>query len=296
MTNKKPLVSVIIPVFNGASFLVEAVDSVQKSEFKDFEIILIDDGSTDNSKMLCRILDEKYDNLHFYDFKENKGLGRVLNFALKKAQGKYICRLNQDDHMLPHRMARQIDFLKKNQDVVAVGSHITHFFEDGKKEILKYLETDEEIKEIWHIVGPFSDPSVMYRRDIALEVGGYDQSFWPVDDTHMWYKMGLKGKLANIQEPLVEVRWHAKAGSVYFFREMAWQIYRVRRWAHKNVKKGTIAHQIFWLVQLAAGMIMTPKMNWKIYRYIKKIISWYEEKKHHAKKGVKKIKLALNTK
>jgi len=235
--HNRPLVTVIIPVFNGASFLVEAIESVQKSTFRDFEIILVDDGSTDNSKMVCHMLDEKYKNLRFYDFKENQGLGHVLNYALKKAHGKYICRLNQDDRMLPHRMGIQVAFLAKNPDIVAVGSHINHFFENGEMEVLKYLETDREIKEIWHIVGPFSDPSVMYRREIALKVGGYDHSFWPVDDTHLWYRMGMAGKLANIQKPLVEVRWHEKAGSVYFFREMAWQIYRVRRWAHKNIKK-----------------------------------------------------------
>ena len=265
------LVSVIIPVFNGASFLVEAVDSIQKSNFRDFEILLINDGSTDNSKMLCKILEEKYANLRFFDFEKNQGLGRVLNFALKEARGNYICRLNQDDHMLPHRMARQVEFLESHPEIVAVGSHITHFFDDGTKEILKYLETDEEIKKIWHIVGPFSDPSVMYRRDVAMKVGGYEQSFWPVDDTHMWYKMGKEGKLANIQEPLVEVRWHDKAGSVYYFREMAWQIYRVRRWAHHNVSKSPLWVQLFWIIQLAAGMILTPKMNWKVYRLIKKL-------------------------
>lgn len=266
-----PLVSVIIPVFNGASYLVEAVDSVQKSIFRDFEILLINDGSSDNSKMLCKILEEKYSNLRFFDFEKNQGLGRVLNFALKEAKGKYICRLNQDDHMLPHRMGRQVQFLKIHPEVVAVGSHITHFFDDGTKEILKYLETDEEIKKAWLMLGPFSDPSVMYLRDIALKVGGYDQSFWPVDDTHMWYKMGLEGKLANIQEPLVEVRWHEKAGSVYYFREMAWQIYRVRRWAHRHVQKASLGVQLFWILQLIAGMILTPKMNWKAYRLIKKI-------------------------
>ncbi|MDP4011095.1 MAG: glycosyltransferase family A protein [Candidatus Roizmanbacteria bacterium] len=277
LKNNKPLISVIIPVFNGASFLMEAVESVQQSTFRNFEIILVDDGSTDNSKMVCRMLDAQYENLIFYDFKTNKGLGRVLNFALKKAQGTYICRLNQDDRMLPQRMGKQVEFLSKNPNVIAVGSHINHFFDDGKMEVLKYLETDKEIREIWHIVGPFSDPSVMYDRATALDVGGYDQSFWPVDDTHMWYKMGMKGKLANIQEPLVEVRWHAKAGSVYYFRKMAWQIYRVRRWAHHNIKKGSLGLQLFWIIQLAAGMTLSAKMNWKAYRLIKKGINWYEE-------------------
>ncbi len=293
-TKHKPLVSVIIPVFNGASYLVEAVDSVQKSTFRNFEIILVDDGSTDQSVMLCKILSEKYNNLRFFSFKDNKGLGRVLNFALKKAQGKYICRLNQDDHMLTNRMAKQIEFFAENPEVVAVGSWITYFENNGNREVLKFLKTDKEIKEIWHIVSPFSDPSVMYSKKTALKVGGYDQSFWPVDDTHLWYRMGLVGKLANIQEPLVEVRWHDKAGSVFFFREMAWQIYRVRRWAHRNIQKGSIALQIFWLLQLAAGMTLSPNFNWKAYRFIKKIIAWYENKKYHTHRKIKNIRFNLS--
>ena len=122
VTKNKPLVSVIIPVFNGASYLVEAVDSVQKSTFRNFEIILVDDGSTDQSVMICKMLAEKYNNLCYFSFKKNKGLGRVLNFALKKAEGTYICRLNQDDHMLPNRMSKQIKLLSDNPNVVAVGS------------------------------------------------------------------------------------------------------------------------------------------------------------------------------
>lgn len=271
----KPLVSVIIPVFNGASYLVEAVDSVQKSDYTNFEILLINDGSSDNSKIICKILEKKYENLRFYDFPKNKGLGKVLNFALTKAYGVYICRLNQDDRMFSTRMKKQVIFLDKNPDVVAVGSHIKHFYNNGNTEILKYPETDEKIKKLWNIVGPFSDPSVMYRKQIAIDVGGYDESFWPADDTQLWYRMGMKGKLANIQEPLVEVRWHEKAGSVYYFREMAWQIYRARRWSHKNIEPCSLWLQIFWIVQLIASMTCTPKMNWKMYRTLKYAISFF---------------------
>ncbi len=275
--NKSPLVSVIIPVFNGASFLVEAVDSVQKSKYRNFEIILVDDGSTDNSHMVCRMLAEKYKNLHFYEFTQNKGLGTVLNFALKKARGTYICRLNQDDRMLPHRMGTQVAFLKKNTDVVAVGSHIRYFFDNRKEEILKFITDDAEIKKIWHIVSPFSDPSVMYRKDTALKAKGYDQSFWPADDTHLWYRMGSLGKLANIPEPLVEVRWHDKAASVFFFRNLAWSTYRMHIWAQKHIAPAPFIIRVYWIVQLISGLILPPQMNWNIYRVLKKVISAYED-------------------
>lgn len=270
----KPEVSVVIPVFNGAHYLVEAVESVQKSTFRNFEILLIDDGSTDKSKILCHELEKKYKNITFYSFEKNKGLGRVLNFALDKARGKYISRLNQDDRMFIKRMGTQVEFLKKNPKVVAVGSCIRLFDENNKWSIVKFLEKDSDIKKIWHIVSPFSDPSVMYRKDIAKKAGGYKQEFWPADDTHLWYRMGLLGKLANIQEPLVAVRWHKNAASVKYFRKLMISTYRMHRWANSNVSKAPIGIQIYWIIQLVSGMIFSPDFNWKVYRFMKKIIGF----------------------
>ncbi|NIM13621.1 MAG: glycosyltransferase, partial [Candidatus Aminicenantes bacterium] len=86
MKNNRPLVSVVIPVFNGSVFVEQAVRSVQKSTFKNYEILLIDDGSTDRSKKICRALGKKYDKVRFYAFEKNRGLGRVLNFALRQAR------------------------------------------------------------------------------------------------------------------------------------------------------------------------------------------------------------------
>lgn len=270
---EKPLVSVIIPVFNGASFLVEAISSAQKSTFKDFEVILIDDGSTDQSKQICKMLEKEYKNVRFYSFAKNKGLGRVLNFALKKAKGEYICRLNQDDRMLPFRLGTQVDFLKAHPEVVAVGSWIELFDEKNKSTILKFLPTDAEIKKVWHIVGPFSDPSVLYRKKIALQVGGYKQEYWPADDTHLWYRMGKKGQLANIQKPLVEVRWHSKAASIYYFRKLAASTYKMHRFAHKHIGKAPIYIQAYWLIQLACGMLLPSRFNWAVYRIMKQFIN-----------------------
>jgi glycosyltransferase involved in cell wall biosynthesis len=277
----KPLVTVVIPVFNGASYLKEAVSSVAKSTFKSFEIILIDDGSKDASKTLCRHLSKKYKNIRFYSLKKNRGLGRVLNFAIKKAKGKYICRLNQDDIMLPNRIKTQVNFLEKNPDVVAVGSWIKLFEENGKTQIVKFLETDEQIKKIWLIVSPFADPSVMYRKEIALKVGGYKQEFWPGDDTHLWYRMGKIGKLANIQKPLVKVRYHKGAASIKYFRKLTESTYRMHRWANQYIQPAPIYIQAFWILQFICGMTLPADWNWKIYRIIKKILNYYSAFKNY---------------
>src|SRR5690242_12716378 len=122
ITTTSPKVTVLIPVFNGAKYLEEAVHSVMKSTYTNFEILLVDDGSSDRSKHICRDLAKQYSQVRFYDFARNKGLGRVLNFALKKAKGKYIARLNQDDRMLPHRLTMQVRYLETHRDVTVVGS------------------------------------------------------------------------------------------------------------------------------------------------------------------------------
>lgn len=269
----KPLVSVIIPVFNGASYLEEAVNSVKNSDYKKIEILLIDDGSTDKSKIICKKLEKKHENVRFYSFTENTGMGRVLNFALEKATGEYICRINQDDLMIKHRIRTQVKFLQDNPKVVAVGSYIKLFDEKNQPTIVQFLEKDTDIKKTWLMLSPFSDPSVMYRKKIALQVGGYNQSFWPADDVHLWYRMGKIGKLANIPKVMVEVRWHDKAGSLKFMKINAVKTYALHLWADKEVEKAALSIRLFWFCELLAGLILPARWNWAAYRFIKKILN-----------------------
>lgn len=290
-----PMVTVLIPVFNGAKYLEEAVHSVFTSTYKNFEVLLVDDGSSDASKHICRMLARQYPQVRFYDFARNRGLGRVLNFALKKARGKYIARLNQDDRMLPHRLATQVRYLERHTDVTVVGSSIVLFDNQGKKQIVHFLPTDEEIKKMWYVVSPFADPTVMYRKAVALTVGGYDQSFWPADDTHLWYRMGMKGKLANLRRPVSQVRWHNGAASVAHFRKLALRTYQMHMWTHKWISPAPWYIHLYWIIQLAAGYLLSPQINWGVYRIMKKLIYLYEclrewaAKKLHATPMVKMV-------
>lgn len=267
-----PLVSVVIPVFNGASYLKEAVSSVLKSTYKNIEILLVDDGSSDHSKKLCRKLAKQYSKVRFYGFAQNQGQGVVLNFGIAKAKGKYICRLNQDDLMLPRRIATQVNYLTSHPDVVALGSSITLFEPDGKTQIVHFLENDAEIKKMWQIISPFADPSVMFKKDIALKVGGHDQNFWPANDTQLWIKMGQLGKLANLKTPLVRVLYHPKAASVIHFKRLARVTYKMHLWMNQNIAKAPWYIRLFWLGEYLSGLIFSPNFNWAFYRLLKKLI------------------------
>lgn len=269
---KNPLVSVVIPVFNGADYLQETVQTVLNSSYKNIEVLLIDDGSKDQSNALCRMLATKYRKVKFYSFEKNNGLGRVLNYALQKAKGYYICRINQDDRMLPKRIHAQVMFLHKHQKVVAVGSNIRIFDNKGNTEIIRYPKTDEEIKRVWLIVSPFSDPSVMYRKEAAILVGGYKQEYWPADDTHLWIRMGTIGKLANINKVFVDVRYHDNAASIKYFRKLALITFKMHRWMHENIENASLPIRLFWEVEYLAGITLSPQVNWHIYRILKQIL------------------------
>jgi glycosyltransferase involved in cell wall biosynthesis len=282
LENKLPKVTIVIPVFNGANLVRETVESVQKSTYTDFEVLLINDGSSDKSEEVCMELADRYShNTIFHSFKQNEGLAHTLNFGLEYARGEYIARLNQDDIVRPDRIEKQVAFLDSNPKVVAVGSWIRLFDnEDNQVAILKFMPTDKAIRKHWLVTGPFSDPTVMYRKQPAIDVGGYEQKYWPADDTQMWYKLGKIGELANIQEVLVDVRWHGSAGSLKYMGKMAWSLYKAHRFAHRNVQKASILVQIYWVLQLIGNRILPPRLSWWIYRQLKKLIAFFLEKQH----------------
>lgn len=292
---KQPKVSVIIPVYNGSSFIGETVSSIFKSNYRNFEVILVDDGSTDKTKKICQILEKKYQRLRFYSFDKNKGMVRCLNFAIAKAKGKYIARLNQDDLMMPDRLKKQVHFLEKNPEYVAIGGAIGLFDDKGKNiDKVFFPLTDEDIRKQWLLLSPFSDPTVMFRKSVFLKTKGYQQSFWPADDVQMWYQLGKLGKLRNLKDVLTKVRWHDKAGSIRFHRLQIKKTWKLHLWAATNVQSPTKIVWAFWIIQYLAGIIFPPRFNWFIFRILRKIQWQLYSFQKLPLKVLKKIKVIIN--
>lgn len=271
-SSNKPLVSVLIPVYNGTKFLDEAIHSVLKSTYPHIEIILVDDGSTDQSQAKCKSFQKQYPHVRYFGFTKNKGLTRCLNFGIKKAKGKYIARLNQDDIMLPKRLAQQVTFLEKNPEYVVVGGAVQLFTNTNPRfDILSFPLKDQEIRDQWLSLSPYADPSVMYRKDAWLKTEGYSQYFWPADDVHMWYQLGTVGKLANLPQIVTRVRWHEEAGSIRSHRRQMLKTWEVHHWAAEFIQSPTLKQQLFWISQLIAGYVLPANFNWWVYRQIRKL-------------------------
>ena len=270
---KKPLVSVIIPVFNGQKYLKNAVESVEKNSYKNLELILVNDGSKDKSKELCLKLKKKYKNIRFFSFKKNRGLSNVLNYAIKKAKGKHIARLNQDDVMTSTRLSSQVYFLENNPDHVLVGGNLELVDNTGKSmDILSYPQTDQEIRNNWLYLNAFADPAVMYKKSAFLKAGNYDQNFYPADDYHLWFRIGQYGKLANLNIVVTKFMVHDKAATVRLHKKMIESTKKIHEWAAENIQRPTVLIKIFWFIQYYLSQYLPPQVNFYLYRFVKKII------------------------
>lgn len=272
MKARKPLVSIIIPIYNGSLFLEKTIAAIKKNSYPNYEVILVDDGSTDHSRKLCVDFAKNDSKIKFFSFAKNQGMTRVLNFGIKKARGKYIARLNQDDLITKNRLIKQVEFLEGNPDYVAIGGQITLFTKENSNfAFVNFPLTDKEIRKKWLMLSPFSDPTVMYSKKAVLKTNGYSQYFWPADDVQMWYQLGKLGKLANLPDILTKVRWHKDCGSIKKHKLQIQKTLAVHLWAAKNVEKPNLYVYTFWLSQYLAGFLFPPNFNWFVYRIIKRI-------------------------
>ena len=199
-----PLVSILMPVYNTAPFLREAMDSILSQTFKDFELIVLDDCSPDNAE---EILDTYTDpRIVRFRGEKNEGLSNILNVGIEMAHGKYIARMDSDDLSSPERLQVQVDYLGANPevDLVSVGMRLF-----GAKEDIWIREQNPEkvkINALFH--SPVLHASSMWRKDRFEEKGlRFRQEMVPAEDYDLWARALVKGlTLVNLTEVLYQYR------------------------------------------------------------------------------------------
>jgi len=199
----QPLVSVIVAAYNREKYIKRAVESVFNSAYKDIELILVDDGSTDKTKDIIQpyCLDPRF----HYIRQKNKGVSAARNNGIKFSEGKYIAILDSDDYWRDKRkLEKQVKFLEEHPEYVLAGGGLIRI-NGNNKEIARYLPTerDEEIRELILINNIFGHSSVVFRRNVWESVGGYDEGLCFSEDWDLWLKFGKLGKFYNFQEYFV---------------------------------------------------------------------------------------------
>lgn len=200
MNNKKVKITVLMSVYNSQDYLKEAIKSILSQTYKNFEFLIINDGSTDDSLKIIKSFKDKRIRVIT---RENKGLVYSLNEGIRLARGEYIARQDSDDISLPHRLKKEIEFLENNPNIGMVGSNYTIIDTQGNKLVTTNVFIHPNDLKIAQIAcNQFGHGSVMMRKTIALDCGGYDSSVGHVEDYHLWNRISRVADIANIEEPL----------------------------------------------------------------------------------------------
>lgn len=191
----RPQVSVVLPVYNGAAFLAESVGSVLTQTLDDFELLIVDDGSTDGSRAIALALADRDSRVRVLVGGGRRGLVEALNAGLLEAKAPFVARMDADDVALPQRLALQVEALRSADELVVVGCRVAYRVEGGcRGDFSRYVDwqnsllSPEEIERDLFVESPLVHPSVVMRRDRVLEVGGYRDRGWP-EDYDLWMRL-----------------------------------------------------------------------------------------------------------
>ncbi|MBI3520540.1 MAG: glycosyltransferase [Bacteroidetes bacterium] len=203
-----PLVSVVMSVYNGESYLRDAIDSVLQQSFTDFEFIIINDGSKDNSLSIIRSYDDQ--RMVLVDNDGNKGLIYSLNKGIELSKGKYIARMDADDLCLPERFKKQVDFLESHPTIGVVGCDYISF-NNAQSTTVTSIYKSNEIKSFLLFTATMCHPTLMLRKQVLMDHHlSYSENAKHVEDYDLWTRMALHTDFCNLNQVLFKYRDHAQ--------------------------------------------------------------------------------------
>ena len=201
-------ISVIMGIYNCADTLKDAIDSILAQTVENWELILCDDGSQDNTYTIAEFFLKQYpEKIVLLQNQENKGLNFTLNRCLEFAKGKYIARMDGDDTCSPNRFEKELEAFRDHPDLAVVSTAMEYFDENGVWGCIRHPQFVTKRDFLYGT--PFCHAPCMVRKDVMDRVGGYTESKWllRVEDYHLWvkiYNFGYKGM--NLNEPLYQMR------------------------------------------------------------------------------------------
>jgi glycosyltransferase involved in cell wall biosynthesis len=203
-----------MPAYNAGQFIEDAIKSILQQTFNDFEFIIIDDGSTDNSSEIISSFHDP--RIRYIKNEKNSGLIKSLNNGISLAKGKYIARMDADDIALKERFEKQIAFLENNPDHGLVGTNARSIDHQGEfLQNIVYPETDELIRKKMLVLSPFGHYSVMIKRSVLTDNNIlYKEEFKHAEDYELWIDLSPYTKFHNLNEFLMLYRTHPESVSI----------------------------------------------------------------------------------
>lgn len=197
------IVSIILPTYNRAELLQKSVDSVLKQSFQEWELLVIDSGSADNTGVVMKKTAAADSRIKYFNVPKSKtpGISEYLNFGINNSNGDYIARLDDDDVWCHNdKLKQQVEFLRTNVDYVLVGGGVVMVDSDNNV-LYKFFKNEKDcgIRKRSLLACPFEHTTVMFRKDIAISVGGY-RNLKVAEDWDFFLRLGINGKFYNFRE------------------------------------------------------------------------------------------------
>ena len=296
-----PLVTVLMSAQNSEQYIGEAIQSVLDQTFRDFEFIIIDDGSTDNTLKIIRQFDDP--RIRVIKNPENWGIPKSLNGGLSVCRGKYIARMDSDDVCFPNRLETQVNYLESHPDIGVLGSEVKVIGQDGQiHNRTRNILTDPYLIKFWLLFDTvINNPTTLIKKEFLDRVGGYNPAFKYAEDYELWTRLVKITKIAVSPESLVYWRDHgdnATFTSYAFRRELHHKlsIQEVKKltgvefsdevfeaYRSKDVLSPRLARQVVKLFRLSLkGYVKTEpgtaaqrkelinRVNWVIFRVLQR--------------------------
>ncbi len=271
---QESLASVIIPVYNGISYICDAIESAVKQTYKNIEIIVVDDGSTDGLKEVLAPYIKRGTIRYFYE--ENKGLAAARNTGIKNAKGEYIAFLDADDVFLPEKVERQVTYLTEHPECDISYSDIWHFYEESPERNMSlqyvYYSGSEVFPRL--LKKNFINPlTVVMRRSVTERFGLFNEDFRRSEDWEYWIRLSWLGaRFCFLPEKLARYRMRRASLSYDWKSEVQrkrkeldiflWLRSRMPRQARRNYRLGSIVllHRLRLLYALAGDRVKLLRM------------------------------------
>lgn len=224
-----PLVSVVMPAFNAERYIGDAIESILAQTFGDFELIIVNDGSTDGTRATVERYARRDERIYVKSLERNSGGGHARNVAILHARGPLIAVMDADDLSLPERLEKQVRFLQAHPEVGVVGSNIVYMDEHAMPIWeRRYWSEDAAIRKYMFLACPLSIGSCMIRKDVIARAGLHDATYQHAEDYELFFRLGRVTQFANIGETLYRYRVHPHSTSFRYARDQARTTIRIR--------------------------------------------------------------------
>jgi len=280
MNNNTPKITILMPVYNGEKYLKKSIESILNQTFKDFEFLIINDSSTDNSEKIIKSYADP--RIIFIQNEKNIGVTKTLNRGLELATGEYIARMDADDISLTKRLNKQIKFLEANPKIGICGTWIKTIG-NIKGYIQKYPTNPNEAKAQMLFYTPLAHPTVMMRKNILKRFNlKYDENLRNGQDYDLWSRALKYTKISNLNKVLLLYRIHEKSESTKHsnFQKKSAETIRARELKNLNIvpteKEMTIHQHLRASNDCSILEFLTEKETW-----LQKLISQNKQTKYH---------------